>query len=208
MIAGSSLGRTGRPHRTPRTRTTSSGLASTPRSSTGAVGWTKARAITHSGSYQLRPLHRRDLPGNLFRASTTSTSSTAQTALGRGPGRVGRSVHRRANLTSYLDEVRVREDPPRDPPFQIVNLPTQMWVSSIDDDAFIATVQVRVPRQEPIAGPAVSLFGTDADGGGLVVLTRTSAALTDGRRRRGRSADGNGRPEVTVGAIAACERVA
>ena len=78
-------------------------------------------------------------------------------------------VHHRANLTSYLDEVRVPEDPP-DPPFQMFHLPTQMWVSSIDDDALIATVEVRVPRQEPIAGPAVSLFGTDADGGGLVLI--------------------------------------
>lgn len=45
-----------------------------------------------------------------------------------------------------------------------------MWVSSIDDDALTATVEVRVPRQEPVAGPAVSLFGTDADGGGLVLI--------------------------------------
>ena len=27
-----------------------------------------------------------------------------------------------------------------------------------------------MPRHEPVAGPAVSLFGTDADGGGLVLI--------------------------------------
>jgi hypothetical protein len=137
-------------------------------------GWldqSRGVTITHSGSYQLRPLHRRDLPGNLFaRLGDQYIEYRPKLRWDAGQAESVVLVHHRANLTSYLDEVRVPEAPPRDPPFQIFGLPAQMWVSSIDDDALTATVEVRVPRQEPVAGPAVSLFGTDADGGGLVLI--------------------------------------
>jgi hypothetical protein len=133
-------------------------------------GWldqSRGVAITHSGSYQLRPLHRRDLPGNLFaRFGDQTIEYRPKLRWDAGQAESVVLVHHRANLTSYLDEVRV----PEDPPLQILHRATQMWVSSIDDDALIATVQVRVPREEPVAGPAVSLFGTDADGGGLVLI--------------------------------------
>jgi hypothetical protein len=137
-------------------------------------GWldqSRGVTITRSGAYQLRPLHRRDLPGNLFaRFGDQYIEYRPKLRWDAGQAESVVLVHHRANLTSYLDEVRVPEAPPRDPPFQIFGLPAQMWVSSIDDDALTATVEVRVPRQEPVAGPAVSLFGTDVGGGGLVLI--------------------------------------
>ena len=137
-------------------------------------GWldqSRGVEITHSGSYQLRPLHRHDLPGNLFaRFGDQYIEYRPKLRWDAGQAQSVVLVHHRANLTSYLDEVHVPEDPPRDPPFQIFGLPAQMWVSSIDDEALIATIEVRVPRQQPVAGPAVSLFGADAGGGGLVLI--------------------------------------
>ena len=137
-------------------------------------GWldqSRGVTITNSGSYQLRPLHRRDLPGNLFaRLGDQYIEYRPKLRWDAGQAESVILFHHRANLTSYLDEVHVREDPPRDPPFQIFDLPTQVWVSSIDDDALTATIEVRLPRQEPFAGPAVSLFGADAGGGGLVLV--------------------------------------
>ncbi len=62
-------------------------------------------------------------------------------------------------------------NPPGTPavdPFRVFGGPVQVWVSAIDDENLTATLEVRLPRPVPVAGPAISLTGPDAGGGGLV----------------------------------------
>lgn len=129
--------------------------------------------ITMSGTYSLRPLHRRDLPGNLF-AKLGDTYIEYRPKAGWDVG-FDESVvltHYREQQTSYLSEVFTGREPRPEPsPFQIFGGGARIWVSSIDDAAEEATVEVHVPQPAPVSGPVVLLGpGVANDGGGLVMI--------------------------------------
>ena len=141
-------------------------------------GWldTKRAAIGY-GQIQLRPLHRRDLPGPLFaRVGQYYVEYRKSERWDAGfPSIV--LIHYLANNTSYLIAELRQGDPPfrfgiEANPLQLFGSGGSVHVDRIDDAnsvAFISTSSTQ--RELPEAGPAFSLFQTEfGDGSGIVFV--------------------------------------
>jgi hypothetical protein len=137
-------------------------------------GWLDPSRAAPAAQVQLRPLHRRDLPGPLYaiageyyveyRPSRRWDTGFASTVL----------VHYIDNDTSYLIAELRAGDPAftwGDPlsPFVAHG---SIHVDAIDDAGETATVTTAYSpgRPVPVGGPAISLFETEFTGGGGLVI--------------------------------------
>jgi hypothetical protein len=136
-------------------------------------GWLDAQRASPLGTVDLRPLHRRDLPGPLYalvdgyfveyRPSRRWDTGFPSIVL----------VHRIANDTSYLvAELHAGGTFAWGDPHSRFREHGSLVVDAIDDAAEAATITISyVPRSEKLAGPVLSVFATEfSDGGGLVLL--------------------------------------
>lgn len=123
---------------------------------------------------QLRPLHRRDLPGPLCaRVGTWFVEYRPKQRWDVGVPASVVLVHERADDTSFLLAALSQGG------IHTTRQPDVVWpdyqevqVESIDDEALTASVRVtRVARPAPpTAGPAITLTGQLGDGGGLILV--------------------------------------
>ena len=137
-------------------------------------GWLDQSRGATPGLVQLRPLHRRDLPGPLYatvgiyfveyRASDRWDSGFPPVVL----------VHYIAKNTSYLiAELQAGSEFKFGDPFNPFEPHGSINVDAIDQPSFTATITTSYSpgRTVPVAGPATSLFGTEfGDGGGFVIV--------------------------------------
>jgi hypothetical protein len=137
-------------------------------------GWLDPTRAAPVGQAQLRPLHRRDLPGPLYAVSGDYYVEYRPTQRwDTGFSRSTVLMHYIANDTSYL----IAELHAGDPAFTSGDLSPfvahgSVTVDAIDDGAETATVTTTYAAGRPVsvAGPALSLFETEFTGGGGLVL--------------------------------------
>jgi hypothetical protein len=139
-------------------------------------GWLDPTRAAPLGQVQLRPLHRRDLPGPLYAVSGDYyVEYRPNRRWDSGFARSTVLVHYIANETSYLIAELHAGDPPftwGDPlsPFVAHG---SVQVDAIDDAAETITVTTTytAARPLPVAGPVFSLFETEFTGaGGWVIV--------------------------------------